>query len=143
MINPPIKATHRGRPVRVYGTTPDGMVLIAYDDNHKADVALWCDLEIPPEAEIAAVAVQPAPVPPALWAEWVEVNEHVIQRPGIAEDGAKHRQTVLLSGDGSWAWRWYLGNAIFRELGGYPNLQRAQQGCDAYTAEQTAPKTIP
>jgi hypothetical protein len=228
------------------------MVLIAYNDTNKADVALWCDLEIPPEAEIVAddwrlatiteptakpahwsewgsrrgeitgrhihyrsrhggtetqkvsatdractnyqwswwrdgggtrvtggngfltpkdamaaaekftllregepaseqlpIAPEispplPSPVPSVLWAEWVEVSEHRIGRPGVSRDGTEHRQTVYpAAGLEGWAWDWRCGDSTIHSREGFSEIQWARRDCEVYTATHTAPKATP
>jgi hypothetical protein len=159
MINPPIKAIHcrTKRAVRVYGTTPDGMVLIAYNDTGKADVALWCDLEIPPEPEIVAVAapslhadmtlqwngIPQLPRPSVTWGEWVPSEEDHTERYGMADDGTRHKQTLYPTRDGHWGWNWWRDGAICREQDGFSEAWWARRDCEDHTATHTAPKATP
>jgi hypothetical protein len=139
MINPPIKAIHcrTKRAVRVYGTTPDGMVLIAYNDTGKADVALWSDLVIPVEAMIVAPIAPPVSAPAVTWGEWVPSEEDHTERYGMADDGTRHKQTLYPTRDGHWGWNWWQDGAICREQDGFSEAWWARRDCEAYTAIHT------
>ena len=140
-MNPPLSATHKDTPVRVYHIE-NGSAYVAFSDG-TTDYVAWnalrlpeaTALKLPPEISPAP----PTPSPSVLWAEWVEVSDHVILRPGVSEDGTQHKQTVVLTGNGEWAWKWHRGGSMLRKQEGYSSREWARRDCEAYTAGKTAP----
>lgn len=168
MLNHPIPATFHGAPVRVYGTTPDGRVLIAHADG-KTETTIWESLRVEPEDEsdpaqdseadgwtptqttrgyvlpenmgwtLAPRAPQ-KPAPPEPWGEWVKFND-----PNRGETWTRRRnfgtesQYVRYERDG-WIWRW----GALREGGGFASMDAARLACEAYTARvEGSPAPMP
>ena len=140
MLNPPIPATFHGAPVRVYGTTPDGRVLIAHDDG-KTETTIWESLRVEPVVPgtilTFAGAAQPPPEP---WGEWVKFIDQMWGATWIRRRCfGMEKQYVRHERDG-WIWRW----GALRDGDGFASMDDARTACEAYTARvEGAPAPMP
>lgn len=85
------------------------------------------------------ISPAPTPAPAVKWAEWVEVSEHRIRRPGVSQDGTEHWQSVVFIEKENWAWNWHSGGCLIHERKGFTEGEWALWDCEDYTAGKTAP----
>lgn len=140
-MNPPLSATHKDTPVRVYHIE-NGTAYVVLPDG-TATCADWKALRFPKDpAFVAQAPVAQAPATPALapavrWADWVDVNDSTIRRSGSAEDGGQHLQSIYHTDNEAWVWIWFCNGSVLHEQEGYSERKWARRDCEAYTAKVT------
>lgn len=149
MLNPPIPATIKGTcvPVRVYGTTPDGRVLIAHADG-KTETTIWESLRVEPVAPgtilTSSDALKPPSGPWGPWGPWIEFADPfwgtALKRYRIFGTG---HQMVRRGWDGC-VWMWFYGSTNVPSERGFVDLDAARLACEAYTARvEGSPAPMP
>lgn len=149
MLTHPIPATLHGAPVRVYGTTPDGRVLIAHADG-RTETTIWESLRVEPVGDhgrtpSAILTFSGAALPRSgPWGPWLK---HVDPFWGTVlmryrRFGAEY-QVARREWDGC-VWMWSFGSSNVPSERGIVDLDAARLACEAYTARvEGSPAPMP
>lgn len=149
LINPPIPATLRGAPVRVYGVTPDGRILIALVDG-TPQTTIWESLIIDPEPIGARPTLAPAEglavynavfgankataatKPPEPWGEWTMHRDRTWGETWTRRRNHGTDQQYVRREQAGWCWRWVTGVS---SGDGFQSADEARAACEGFTVQ--------